>query len=479
MGSTAQRQISFIASFLFSSLLTYLLIQSLTPLKNTVTPELYLNRCALAFLGYSLCIVGAWFSVGVMGGLAFSLLATVLVFFVTSVTKTQGYLWFVMEYGLLCLLLYRMDQEYVEKISLAGAEREKAQIEKNDLTVSYKMKGEAISALFEKYSTYYNMRKLAEELAGTLVVAEISQIVVNRCVNFILRGDVAMISLFEPDQKQLPVIAFKEYGSPETKGRHKHYETDLFDHWAIKNHKQLIVMDTHQDFRFDAKDALRLEHIRSLILVPLIQGERILGTLRIHSSRPNTFTNDELRLLDTIAVLASSALSNALLFEQTQELAIKDSLTGLYVRRFFFERLKEEHRRALTLKHPLSLLMCDLDHFKRCNDRYGHAVGDLILIQFAKILEAFSEGAVISRYGGEEFSILLPNINRKAAIQIAEKIRQKMENSPLDIRRETVRVTVSIGVANLPEDTQDMESLIEAADKALYEAKKAGRNRVC
>jgi diguanylate cyclase (GGDEF)-like protein len=238
-------------------------------------------------------------------------------------------------------------------------------------------------------------------------------------------------------------------------------------------------MDTQDDFRFVLNEAEKKDNVRSLIVAPLFLEGRVAGTLAIHATRSNVFTHDDLRLLDAIATLASSAISNAMLYERTEELAIKDSLTGLFVRRYFFERLKEEHRRALLHQKSLSFLMCDLDHFKECNDRFGHQGGDLMLVQFAGILRQCLKGSLLARYGGEEFAILLPETTKAEAVKTAELVRKAVEKSAFNIRREQVNMTVSIGAANLPDDTLDAENLIQKADRALYRAKKEGRNRVC
>ena len=294
-----------------------------------------------------------------------------------------------------------------------------------------------------------------------------------------MRGKVVILALTDTMAEDLSTVAHQPIGRQEREAEGLRQGADLFDYWVVKNQRRLIVHDAHQDFRFDVKEAARLERLRSLIIVPLLQERRAIGTLRINSSQPNAFTNDDLRLLDIIAVLASSALSNAMLFEQTEELAIRDSLTGLYVRRYFFDRLKEEHRRALLTHRPLSLLMCDLDHFKDCNDRFGHGVGDLMLVQFAQILTRTSETAIVARYGGEEFSVLLPETSKEEAALLAEKIREAVEKESFEIRRQRIEMTVSIGVANMPGDTLDLESLVQKSDQALYHAKREGRNRVC
>jgi diguanylate cyclase (GGDEF)-like protein len=476
MGPSARRYSLLAVSLILAFFLTQQIINALAQLSNTLEPELYLRRSVLALAGFFVPVIGGWLAFRFVGGLIFSLYAVVMVFFINGISRSGVASWLIAEYLLLGYVLQRIDQYYENQIAGLSVDREKYQNERNDLDVSYKAKGEGISIFFEKYSTYYNLRKLAEELATTLSVTQLAAMVIERASEFIPRGDVVVITLADTAGKHLSVFASKRL-QKEAQVHSK--QGDLFDFWAVKNRKRLIVTDSHQDFRFDLNETARQEHIRGLILAPLYHEGRVVGTLRINSSRPNAFSNDDLRLLDAIAALASSALSNAMLFERTEELAIRDSLTGLYLRRHFFERLKQEHRRALLTKRPLSILLCDLDHFKECNDRYGHAAGDQMLIQFADLLKGCSENAVVARYGGEEFAILLPEVSKAGAFEAAEKIRLKIESHPFTLRREAIRITTSIGVATHPDDTLDMELLIQKSDEALYRAKREGRNRVC
>ena len=393
------------------------------------------------------------------------------------VARTSFFLWFVPAYGLLCFLLYRMDQGFEDRLSTLRVDLEKMGNEKNDLEVEYRQKGESVSIFFEKYSTYYNLRKLAEDFATRISLKELSQLVAVRTLDFIPKGDGCFLSLAVQHEEKLSLVASHRLRGPR-EARRK--EGDLFDFWVIRYRKRLLVTDTQKDFRFNAKAVGdKSEAVRSLIAAPLLHEGRVLGTLRLHSAQPESFTADELRLLDAIATLASSALSNAMLFEKTQDLAIRDSLTGLFVQRHFFGRLREEHHRALRSPgNALSLLMCDLDHFKAANDRWGHGAGDLMLVRFAEILKEKAEGGVVARYGGEEFAVLLPEVPKEKAVALAEKIRKAMEAFTFTIRREKVQMTVSIGVASLPGDTLDEEELIRRADEALYQAKHGGRNRV-
>jgi len=258
-------------------------------------------------------------------------------------------------YVILCIFLYRLDQYFENLESVYTVDREKNQNERNDLEVSYKAKGEGISIYFEKYSTYYHLRRLAEELVTSLSVKQLTRMVVERCGEFIPRGDIVLMALADAQGRHLSVVASKKIGdASEVSSK----QGDMFDFWVIRNRNRFIISDSHQDVRFDINQTSRQADLRSLIMVPLLYAGRVMGTLRINSSQPDAFTNDDLRLLDAIGTLASSALSNAMLYEKTEELAIRDSLTGLYVRRYFFERLKQEHRRFLIARRPLSLLMC-------------------------------------------------------------------------------------------------------------------------
>lgn len=470
------KQISFILSLLISCLLTYQIIHSLSFLNTTISPEVYFGRVAVALAAFLLPIFGAWFSFHLIGGVVFTIVAALMALFASTVSKSTIFLWFLGQYVLFCIVLYRLDDLYENIIAGHIVDREKFQNEKNDLDIAYRAKGEGISIYFEKYSTYYHLRKLAEDLVSSLSVLQLSEMIVNRCAEFIPKGDIVLISLADNDGRNLSVLASS---SLKITTRVENKLGDLFDYWVIRNRKRLIISDTQQDFRFDTSETVKHVNLRSLIIVPLLNEGRVIGTLRINASQQESFSNDDLRLLDAIGTLASSALSNAILFEKTEELAIKDSLTGLYVRRYFYDRLKHEHRRFLLTQRPLSLLMCDLDHFKECNDRFGHEAGDAMLVRFAEILTESSAGGFVARYGGEEFTVILTETPVEQARVVAEAIRSQVEKAEFLIRREKVKMTVSVGVANIPSDTLDIETLIHKADQALYQAKREGRNRVC
>ncbi|RTL53090.1 MAG: diguanylate cyclase [Rhodocyclaceae bacterium] len=165
--------------------------------------------------------------------------------------------------------------------------------------------------------------------------------------------------------------------------------------------------------------------------------------------------------------------------QQLQEQAVRDSLTGLYNRRYLAETLDRELARARRQGHPLSLLLIDLDHFKELNDNHGHRAGDAVLKAVAELLRMDIRSADLAcRYGGEEFLIVLPGMGLDKAEEKAESWRQSIEGHLFKVREETLRITASFGVAVYPEHGRDPDQLIHAADTALYEAKRQGRNRV-
>jgi diguanylate cyclase (GGDEF)-like protein len=225
-----------------------------------------------------------------------------------------------------------------------------------------------------------------------------------------------------------------------------------------------------------------LPDARSELAIPLKHANKVIGVLNLESKEANAYTERDVALLEMFAVQLAVAIDNVRLHEQTVLLAATDGITGVYNHRYFQEHLQAELKRAKRLKHPLSLIMLDIDHFKHYNDTNGHQKGDLVLVEVAKILvgAARAEIDIVARYGGEEFCLLLPETDKAAAMKIAERIRRKVQRSafPGKEQQPPGTLTVSLGVASMPEDARAPEKLVARADAALYKAKNNGRNRV-
>lgn len=219
-------------------------------------------------------------------------------------------------------------------------------------------------------------------------------------------------------------------------------------------------------------------HIHSWLGVPLIVQEKVIGLLTVESEKSNRFNEQEIMVATEFAKQVAVSLENARILQETQTQAITDALTGQYNRRGLFQMGEFEFQRARRIHRPFSILMFDIDHFKKINDTYGHVVGDQILQQLAQRTAKTSRATdLIGRYGGEEFIILLTETNLEAAKPIGERLRQSIMNTPFNTDSGDLAVTISIGVteSNLG-DT--LNTLIERADAALYKAKNAGRNCV-
>jgi diguanylate cyclase (GGDEF)-like protein len=214
---------------------------------------------------------------------------------------------------------------------------------------------------------------------------------------------------------------------------------------------------------------------RMLAGVPIIYQGDLLGVIVMNCR--NAAVSDE--LLFTLAGQAGIAIQNARLFERINTMATTDGLTGLNNRRHFFELADREFVRYKRYGAPLSVFMIDIDHFKRINDVYGHATGDQVLRHLArKLMELVRNSDVVGRYGGEEFVAILPETRLETAAEIAERVRETIENDAVHTEAGDIKYTLSIGVGAFTQDVQTVDAVLDAADKGLYEAKAAGRNRV-
>ena len=247
---------------------------------------------------------------------------------------------------------------------------------------------------------------------------------------------------------------------------------------AIK--KGYIIVNDYQNFSKAVESWKRVGLRRKLTAIIGKDGEPIgsLSVGRIY--REETFTEEDGKILRSLAFIFSFIVREEREKKELMEKAIRDHLTKLYNRLYLEEESVRELEKAKRYGYPISLIMFDLDDFKRVNDRFGHDKGDEVLIRFANILRSKIRGTDIPvRFGGEEFVVLLPHTSTEEAIRVAERIRKEFERTLFRFHSEVIKLTVSAGVSSCdPSEECRLEKLLYKADKALYEAKRSGKNRV-
>jgi diguanylate cyclase (GGDEF)-like protein len=215
---------------------------------------------------------------------------------------------------------------------------------------------------------------------------------------------------------------------------------------------------------------------RAVLCIPITYGEMLLGVLNIENRNENAFSPQDVLILNTLADLLATALHNAFVFQKLQQQSITDGLTGIKTRRFFWEALSAEWKRASRSGRPFSVVLIDLDKFKEVNDTMGHFEGDLVLARVGRLLEQKSrQSNVVARYGGDEFIVLMPETGAEQAQVLAERLRQWLASDPMLGEH---HVTGSFGVASFPMHGFSIEDIIRVADAGMYVSKRSGGNLV-
>ena len=258
---------------------------------------------------------------------------------------------------------------------------------------------------------------------------------------------------------------------------------------ALKNKRPVVVEDIpRHPLMAEVKDLVKDLDRMNVLVLPIIWEEEVIGTLFLRTRRLGKgFTEKDINLCQIIAQSAYHAIKNARLFEEVSKekeemktLAITDSLTEVYNHNFFYTRLEEEFNRTVRYETPISLIMMDIDDFKRINDTYGHRTGDHVLKEVADMIKKIVRKTdIVARYGGEEFSVILPHTNLDGAEEEAERIREAISSHAYaNLTKETI--TISLGVVSYPSGKTIMNAgdFVNLADTALYEAKRSGKNKV-
>ena len=234
--------------------------------------------------------------------------------------------------------------------------------------------------------------------------------------------------------------------------------------------KPMIVNNIREDDLFINSET---SYVHSIACIPMIVYSDVVGVINVTNKKNGKeFTEEDVEMLKAVADQAAVAVNKA----QLWDMAVTDSLTGLYVRRYFMVKLQEEIHRAERYGKRLSVIMADLDRFKKINDTYGHDAGDRALKTISQFLQKnIRDVDAIARYGGEEFVMLIPDADKEAAYCLAQRLREELGKVKFE---DLPPITISLGIATFPSDSTDIEDLIKKADAAMYEAKQKGRNRV-
>ena len=319
--------------------------------------------------------------------------------------------------------------------------------------------------------------KASEGLSATTRIAELLDQMVAYARN-VSRFETCAVCLREEGKEHFSVVVAEGYRK-DLLGNRLSLESPTWAGWVLRAREEPLAIRMERRSGMPILDPKeRSTAGASFLAVPLKAQKRVSGALLL-TRQGESFTARELRLLRIYCNQAAVVLENAIVHERVQNLAATDGLTGLFNRRYFDSAFARELARCDRSSSSLGLLLADIDHFKSFNDTYGHAMGDLVLKKVAGILSgALRKADVLARFGGEEFVILLPNVTARGALESAERLRQSVAAAAVHPGGPRKQVTVSIGAALFPTDASDSESLLKAADEALYDAKHLGRNRV-
>lgn len=366
-------------------------------------------------------------------------------------------------------LVDRLSEKYVQ---LEEARRD---IEANYelLSTASQQKEETNKKLNSSLAEFFTIQQISQAISSMLDINELLKFV-NDVIIGVMGVSNSSIALLNNQTDKMRVFV-----SSISDKRELAVFTDYINHDIGKG--SITISSTLLDNSVSSKEYIFTEgrNVKSILCVPLAAKGCVLGMVIVEQLIEEAFTKENARLLEIIAQQTSIAIDNARLYQQMQELASIDGLTGAYNRIYFQKFLRQEYDTARQKGTDLALVMMDIDRFKRFNDTHGHQFGDLVLKVLASwIREHIRKTDIFARYGGEEFVILMPYTAANQAFDKAEELRQGISQITVSDRVITTSITVSMGVSGFPEIAKSENDLIKTADNALYEAKNGGRNLV-
>jgi len=343
--------------------------------------------------------------------------------------------------------------------------------ESHNLNKNIKDQADRLAVLYE----------IGKAITSTLEIDDLMELIYKQ-LSRVIPSDAYFVALYLPKEHQLDIRVMFDQGKRYTPD--KQNANEGLSSWIVQNKKPLLIRDLRKEMNtLSVKPVLVGEKrlSRSWLGVPLLMENDLIGLLAVASYSANEFDETDQLLMEQIAQQAVLSIQNARHHQEVTLQAKLDSLTGVSNHNNFIDRLYEEAEEALGSLTPLSLIMLDIDYFKLYNDTYGHVVGDQVLRLTVQAIQShIKKTDAVGRWGGEEFGVILPNATTEQATQVANRIRHTLAELPLfDVEGQTIpKPTISQGIGNLPEHTNDVDDLIIIADRALYKAKDQGRDQV-
>jgi len=325
------------------------------------------------------------------------------------------------------------------------------------------------------------LNEIGKALTSSLDIGEVMHVILAK-VSELLKPSNWSLLLLDPGTGELYFKAAVGAGSERLQGLRIKSGEGIAG-WVATNVKSLKVDDVTEDPRFAARfDKASRFHTKSILCVPLSFKGKVLGVIElVNGEGDGPFTDEDLRILSTVAEFSAIAIENAQNFHKVEELTVLDDHTGLFNSRHLSRQLEMEIHRATRFGHPVSLIFFDLDHFKQVNDKHGHQAGSRVLHEVGRLLlSTLRSTDVAVRYGGDEFVILLPETSKDQAVEAANRLRVEIAEQKFLAAEKfgPLRLTASLGVASFPDDAKLPEELLRKADEAMYRVKEAQRDGV-
>lgn len=321
---------------------------------------------------------------------------------------------------------------------------------------------------------------IGKALTSTLNLSEVLAIIMEKTSELFNPSHWSLL-LFDEDRKALRFEIVVGEGSAGLQGAWLSLDRGIAG-WVARNREAVVCPDVSKDERFAGEFDTQADfQTTSIVAVPLVSKGRLLGVIELlNVLESDDFGELEVEVLKTLADYAAIAIENARSVERIRELSVTDDVTGLFNARYLEQSLEQEYRRSKRTGEPLSVIFIDLDYFKTINDTHGHLVGSDVLREAAILLrQSLRVTDIPTRYGGDEFVLILPETSQDDALMVAGRIRDAVRGHTFGVMHGSpCKVTASFGIATLPDDTDDKLDLIRLADQAMYWVKEHSRDDI-